>query len=301
MKLRIAAGLALAALAAVLGAPTAAAAPAAPAAPAANVGIQTLHGSWYSGTVAPGATQHRWWNNANPLSLVYVVGLSPTGASTTAACQFETTRTWYQQNHGGEREFHYTIKNVGTIACGTDIYLYSMPDSAGAWNTGGVNPGQSVTKHWNNAPSNAVYVAGTSPSGATSTSPCQFETTREWYVRQPGGEKEYWFTLTNVGSIACSAEVLLGVKTTSTSSSTGTLGPGATAGSTWNNNPLTMAYMVGFTPAGQTSATPCQFELTRSWYAQVINSNGSVEKEFRQNFKNVGTITCTAAKLLAWA
>jgi hypothetical protein len=292
MKLRIAAGLALAALAAVIGAPTAAV--------AAPEGTQTLETSLYSGTVAPGASQHRWWNNANPLSVAYVVGLSPKGASTTQDCQFEVTQTWYQQNHGGEREFHYMIKNVGTISCGTDILLYSLPDSAGAWNTGGVNPGQSVTKHWNNAPSNSTYVVGYSPSGATSTAPCRFETTREWYVRQPDGEKEFYFTLKNTGTIACSAEILLAFENTTTASTTPVLGPGGTASSTWNNNPATIAYIVGFTPTGQTPATPCQFELTRSWYAQVLNASGSLEKEFRQQYRNAGSITCSATKLLAW-
>ncbi|HVK24434.1 MAG TPA: hypothetical protein VM677_24010 [Actinokineospora sp.] len=292
--LTVLAGLAFAAMSALLVAPTASAAPAA---------AQSLETSLYSGTVAPGASQHRWWNNANPLSVSYVVGLSPKGASTSSACQFEVTRTWYQQNFGGEREFHYTLANVGSIACGTDIYLYSLPDSAGAWTTGGVNPGQTVTKHWNNAnPLNAAYVVGLSPTGATSSAACQFEVTRQWYQQQPGGEREFWFNVKNVGSIACTAEVLLGVKTTSTITSTGTMGPGAVHSTQWNNaNPLSAAYIVGFSPSGATPATACQFELTRAYYAQVINSSGSTEREFRQTFENVGAITCSASKLLAVA
>ncbi|CRK57365.1 hypothetical protein [Alloactinosynnema sp. L-07] len=288
------AGLALAAMSALLVAPA--------TATAAPVSTQALVTSHFSGTVAPGGTQHWGWNNA-PQGLSYVVGLSPKGASTTLPCLFEVTRTWYVQNFGGEREFHYTIKNIGSIACGTDIYLYSLPDAAGVWSTGGVNPGQTVTKHWNNAnPLNAAYVVGLSPTGATSTVACQFEVTREWYQQQPGGEREFWFNVKNVGSIACTAEILLGVKTTSTIISTGTLGPAAEQSKTWNNaNPLSAAYIVGFSPSGASASTPCQFELTRGYYAQVINSNGATEREFRQTVKNVGAITCSASKLLAVA
>lgn len=290
--IRAVVGIAIAAVVATILAPTTAA--------AAPAGIQSLETSYYTGTISPGATTHRWWNNANPLSVSYVVGLSPKGASTTTDCQFEVTRSYYQQNFGGEREFHYDIKNVGTISCGTDVYLYSMADITGAWNTGGVNPGQSVTKHWNNSATLNSYVAGLSPNGATSTSPCQFEVTREWYSQMPG-EKEFYFTIKNVGSIACSTEILLATKSTTTTSSTGTMGPGTSAGSTWNNNPLTMAYILGMAPSGATPATPCVMEVTRTWYGQTINSDGSAEKEFHHTWKNIGTITCSATKLFAWA
>lgn len=269
---------------------------------ASDVGVQSLTTSFFSGTVSPGVTQTWKWNNA-PAGLSYVVGLSPKGASTSQDCLFEVTRTWYQQNFGGEREFWYTIKNVGVIACGTDVYLYSMPNSVGAWTTGGVNPGQSVTKHWNNAnPLNATYVVGLSPQGATSTTPCQFETTRTWYAEQPSGEREFWFTMKNVGTIACTADIYLSTKTTTTITATGTMAPGATVGKTWNNaTPLSAAYIVGFAPNGASASTPCQFEFDRGYYAQVINDDGTTEREFRQTFSNVGSITCSASKLLAVA
>ncbi|MGH3859480.1 hypothetical protein [Actinokineospora sp.] len=290
---RIAAALAFAAVAALFVAPTATASPAT---------TQSLETTFFSGTVAAGASQTWKWNNANPLSVSYVVGLSPKGASTTQRCEFEVTRTWYQQNFGGEREFWYTIKNVGAIACGTDVMLYSMANSIGAWSTGGVNAGQSVTKHWNNAnPLNAAYVVGMSPEGATSTSPCKFEVTRTWYQQQPGGEREFWFTLKNIGTIACSADILMATKTTTTVSGTGTMGAGTTGLWWWNNaNPLSAAYIVGYSPQGATGSA-CQFELFRSWYSQVINSNGAAEREFRYTAGNVGSIACSANRLLATA
>lgn len=271
-------------------------APVASAAPA--VGDVQAQAAFYSGTIAAGGTQTWHWNNANPHTTSYVVGLSPKGASTTADCQFEVTRTWYAQQYGGEREFWWTIKNVGGIACATDINLYALPKTS-SWSTGGVNPGQSKTYHWNNAnPANSTYVVGFAPNGATNSAACQFETTREWYVEQPGGEREFYFTVRNAGSIACTADILLSAKTTNTSFSTGYVAAGASAGKTWNNaNPLTAAYIVGFS-----SVTPnCQFEVTRSWYAQRINATGSTEREFRHTIRNAGAVGCSATEYLATA
>ena len=293
---RIATGLAVVAMAVLSSAATATAAP--PPAPAGEASVQALQWDFYTGTVAVGSTRTYWWNNA-PANAVYTVGLSPRGASTTQDCQFEVTRTWNVQQFGGEREFWFTVKNVGAIDCGTEVMLYSMADVAGAWNTGGVDPGATVTKHWNNAGANNAYVAGAAPSGATSTATCRFEVVREWYQQQPGGEKEFWFTLRNIGSIACSAEVLLGADSTSTALVTNPMAPGATAGATWNNNPDQIAYLIGFNPVGATAATPCQFELTRAWHAQVINDNGSAEKELRYHYRNAGAITCGALRLIA--
>ncbi|GAA4410339.1 hypothetical protein GCM10023148_01590 [Actinokineospora soli] len=272
-------------------------------APAATAAAQDLETSVYSGIVAPGGTQHRWWNNANPLSVSYTVGLSPRGASISASCQFEVVSEWYQQNLGGEREYHYIIKNVGTISCGTDIHLYSLDDIAGFWNTGALSPGQTTSKHWNNAnPHNLAYVPGLSPNGATTSGPCKMEITRTWYVEQPGGEREFWFDVKNTGTVACVADVLLGSRSTVTMFGTGTKVPGQSTTVPHNNaNPLAAAYVVGFAPDGATLTTPCKFQLTRSWYLQRINADGSVEREFHQTYQNIGSITCSAVRLLATA
>jgi len=291
---RIVTGLAVVAMAVLSGAATATAAP-----PPAVADDGTLQWDFYTGSVAAGSSRTYYWNNA-PSSAVYTVGLTPKGASTSQACQFEVTRTWNVQNYGGEREFWFTVKNVGAITCGSDVMLYSTADIAGSWNTGGVDPGAEVTKHWNNAGSANAYVAGAAPAGATSSSPCRFEVVREWYQQQPGGEKEFWFTLKNTGTIACSAEVLLGAASTSTLLATSAMAPGASNGATWNNNPDQLSYLVGFNPSGATAVTPCQFELTRLWHAQVINANGSAEKELRYNYRNAGAITCGAQRLIAW-
>ena len=81
----------------------------------------TLDWSGYSGTMAPGASMTRKWNNSRT-NAVYQVGLSPVGASTSADCEFEVTNQWYDRLNSGEREFFYTIKNIGSISCGTNIH-----------------------------------------------------------------------------------------------------------------------------------------------------------------------------------
>jgi len=267
------------------------------AADSSSAGTITPQATWFTGTISPGASLNQKWNNTNP-SLAYLVGLNPQGAGTTTPCQMEVTRTWYVQQPGGEVEFWFTIKNIGTLACSTEILLTWLPNIAGAWSTGGVDPGASMTKHWNNAnPLTNSYVAGLSPVGATGTTACQFEVTREWYAQQPGGEREFWFTIKNVGTIACSTNILLGTKASTKITTTGTLAAGASISKSWNNaNPLNAAHIVGLSPLGATS-TACQLEVTRTWYRQVINP--PAERELRYTVKNVGSISCSADVLLA--
>jgi hypothetical protein len=273
-----------------------------PTSAATDVGTQSLVTSFFTGTVAPGATKTYVQPNT-PAGLSYVVGLSPKGASTTQACLFEVTSSRYRQLFGGERQFWYQIKNVGAIACGADVFLYSLPNALpNSWSTGGLNPGQSVNLIWNNAnPVNSAYVVGIDPKGATSTSPCVFENTGTSYVEQPNGEREFHFTLTNVGSIACTADVLLSQKVASHIDSTGLLSPGAPEFKQWNNaNPLSAAYFFGFTPH-HTLGAACQLVFDRGYYAQVINANGTVEREFRYQYHNEGGVSCSTDRLLAAA
>lgn len=258
--------------------------------------------SWYSGTVNAGGTQHWQWNNA-PAD-AYKVGFSPSGASTTASCQFQVTRTWYVQHLNGgtaEREFHFNIKNIGTLNCGTTILLNQLGAFTN-WSTGGVNPGATQTWQWNNAnPLNSAHLVGLIPSGATSTTACQFEVTRTWYEQQPGGEREFHFNVKNVGTIACSASIRLANATTTTSWSTGALAPGASGTWHWNNaNPLTAVYLPGVSPQGASGLQSCDLEITAEWYIQRLNS-GTAEREFYFTVKNVGSLACTGDILLATA
>jgi hypothetical protein len=254
--------------------------------------------SWYTGSIAPGATEHHYWNNAGSTA-AYAVGLSPVGASTSATCQMEVVRTWDVQKYGGEREFHFEVKNIGSITCGANILLEGTTRFA-TWETGGLDVGASRNFYWNNAnPLTASYVAGVVPSGATPSNDCKLELTRSWYLRRATGEREFWFTLKNIGAIACQGDIQLARDTGSVSSwGTGTLAAGATDGTGWNNaNPLTRAYLPGLSPAQPTSGV-CSLEVSRQYYRQRINTDGTAEREFIANVTNSGAISCSGTFLL---
>lgn len=266
---------------------------------AAAVHPESLTSSWFSGSVAPGGIQHWFWNNAS-LTAAFKVGLSPIGASTVSACQFEVIRTWDSQQHTGEREFHFQIKNTGAIACGTNILLASQQRFT-TWSTGGIAPGASQSWTWNNAnPATAAHIVGVSPTGSTSTSTCDIEVTRTYYLEQPSGEREFHFTLKNAGLIACQGDIQLASTVNSNSSwSSGTLAPGASSSWVWNNaNPLDRVYVPGLVPAGASTTTPCQLEVTRTGYQQFINASGTTERKFNLTITNVGALSCSGTFLL---
>lgn len=265
---------------------------------AAAISPASLASSWFSGSIAPGASQNWVWNNAS-VSGAYKVGLSPIGASTTAPCQFQVTRTWDVQQPGGEHEFRFTIKNTGTITCGTTVLLAFQPRT-GTWETGGIDIGQSREYWWNHAnPLTATYIAGVAPSGATSSSPCVIELTRSWYEQQPSGEREFHFLLKNIGDIACQGDIQL-AQTTSADSSwpSGSIVPGAQKSWVWNHaNPIDRVYVPGLSPTGGSGITPCVLEVTQSTYQQLI-SDGIAERRFFFTVKNSGSLTCAGTVLL---
>lgn len=263
-----------------------------------TVSVHPTLATWYTGSIAVGATQHWSWNNAN-VTHAFHVGLSPVGASTASACQLEVTRTYDVQKYGGEREFHFDIKNTGSIACGANILLDSKARSS-TWETGGMEPGTSKSWTWNNAnPITASYFVGVSPSGATSANSCMLEVTRTWYVEQTTGEREFKFTVKNIGAIACQGDVQLAATSSVPSIfSTSTIGVGATHLYVWNNaNPLTRLYVAGLVPAAS-SATACQLEITQTYYKQIIDTDGSAERKFYMVIKNIGALACGASILL---
>jgi hypothetical protein len=253
--------------------------------------------TWYSGAVAPGVTQHWVWNNA-PATLVFTAGASPVGASTASACNIEVTRSFDVQKYGGEREFHFDLKNTGSITCGATVLLDSMT-RVNSFATGGIASGAAKSFTWNNA-SPGAFFANINPSGATSADECEIEVTRTWYVQQPGGEREFHLTVQNVGAIACQGDVSLGLSTSSVSSwQTAALSPGASQGWTWNNaNPLDRIYVPGLSPLGASGLTPCALEITQQYYRQVLNSGGTTEREYHFTVKNVGTLACYGSILL---
>lgn len=83
--------------------------------------------SWSTGTVIAGGATAWFWNNANPLTRVYVPGISPLGAWGTNSCQLELLPTYYQQaiNPDGTSQRRYAIgvKNVGAMSCAGNLLL----------------------------------------------------------------------------------------------------------------------------------------------------------------------------------
>lgn len=254
--------------------------------------------AFYSGTVAAGDRQYWVWNNAGS-GIAYHVGFSPAGASTTTPCQFELVDQWYEGLRTGERKYYFVIANVGSIDCGATIELSAVSASA-TRSTGGVNPGDTVTLSESYIDEDSVYLVGLVPSGATSTANCQFKVIKTWYDRERRGDvatPEYLvYTIQNVGSITCVATVEVGSSPTENVFSARTLAKNAQIGWVWNNaNPTSAVHLLGV----QVSEIGCEMQITRSWYQQVVNSNGTVQRRLQFRLKNVGTITCTGRAIMS--
>ena len=80
----------------------------------------------------------------------------------------------------------------------------------------------------------------------------------------------------------------------------GSIAPGGATSSVWNNaNPTTLTYLPGVNSTGATTTSPCQFSVSRSYYRQHVNTDGTLHRQFVLTVTNVGTIACTATTLLA--
>ena len=156
--------------------------------------------------LAAGASQNWYWNinhnvNDNPTQLV---GLVPyTGI---VPCQYEVTKTSVRTVHPALREFHFTVKNVGTGTCTTDLYLVNQ-HTTGTWRaTAWSDPGDVHYTWWNNAnPLASVYLAHATP---TYIGPeCWMTFDRQYYEQRlnPGGwtEREFHVDLHNIGTTVC--------------------------------------------------------------------------------------------------
>jgi hypothetical protein len=264
------------------------------AAPPAVLADEGVVASWFSGTIAPGASQDRVWNDSGPAGTVFEVGLIPVGATTQQRCQFEVTRTWYTQQWRGGRQFQFTITNTGAIACATNIYLTSVA-SFRAWSTGGLNPSSGRTWTWNNAnPIDWIYTAGLSPSGSTSTDQCQLAVTRTWYARQASGEREFKLTVRNIGNIACQGDVLLArVASTGGRSGHRTLDPGQEAVGTGLGEPHVRVYKYALLPDVPPRDRTCEFQIVGERFLEGISDvSGQRYHTHLFNVRNVGNVTC---------
>jgi hypothetical protein len=163
--------------------------------------------SWSAGTLTPGQAKSYVWNNAN--SDIYQVNASGTQVgSVDQPCQVSVTDQYYTRSASGARKFRLTIKNTGTVSCNSTVYL-AIVNADRSGSTATIAPGQSRTTHWNNANlANRVHFIGVIPD-TPDEGTCQLSV--KWKVRvTPSGENEFWWTVTNIGSVSCGGTWALG-------------------------------------------------------------------------------------------
>jgi len=161
-----------------------------------------------AGGMNPGETKVLTHNLGQDGTNAYLAGLVPSGATSSQTCQFKVLRTWYHRLRQGDVStptyLKVEVQNVGAITCVANLEVGSDPvDSLLPTYT--LNPGQQTVKHWNNAnPTSAVHLISIQPEEVG----CAIEVTRYYYrqvINSNGAsERELYFTLRNVGTIACS-------------------------------------------------------------------------------------------------
>jgi hypothetical protein len=160
--------------------------------------------SFDAGVFTAGQTKHKVWNNAN--SDAYAVGLTSEGVDDPKAfCRATLIRSWYVRQASGEREFHMIIEGDPSKRCRIRGSLGRLTASRST-PVGVIKPGGGITWIWNNAHADQnIYVIGV--VGATpAAGACEFEV-KTRYRTQPDGEDEFVYTTTNVGSVACGADL----------------------------------------------------------------------------------------------
>jgi hypothetical protein len=258
---------------------------------------------WASGTMHPGESKDFVMDVASPAA-AYQASLVPFGASTTTACRFELTHTWYAQRTGGAREFHIRITNVGSIPCATQVKVGSV-EPFRTWSTGALDPGASRNWTWNNAnPINSVYLVGLSPNGATPSTRCEFEVKRLRYVQYPGGERRLGISVRNRGAIACSADVQL-ARTASLPfpREPFPMEAGETVGFSLNFGSglvdPTRPIAAGWSPREAITGHPCVIDELRRLFEQSALGDGDGPTSADVMLKNPGTAPCSVVMLFA--
>ncbi|WP_117211343.1 hypothetical protein [Allorhizocola rhizosphaerae] len=163
-----------------------------------------------TGGMAPGETQWHFFNVGWDTN--WVAGLNPSGATSSADCKFQATRSWYVQPGSDLRQFWVEVKNVGSVTCQTDIRLGSTSVSR-TFAISSTGPGGTRIGSWNNAnPVTSAYLVGVAPQGSW-PEPCQFEVTRVVYQQRintdGSSERELRIYFKNVGAVTCSGRAEL--------------------------------------------------------------------------------------------
>lgn len=171
------------------------------------VGTVKAHKTW-SATINAGTEQGWHMNNANPLTMVYLAGVTPRGTSETRDCQIQITRTWYVQQPSGEREFHFRARNTGSASCTVDIMLArkqhlgsTPPERPELW----LNPGDATILFPNYPPEMAdeVLVPGLIPWGHEDERTCRMEISSRTFLGYASGQTGITYQVKNIGSTLC--------------------------------------------------------------------------------------------------
>jgi hypothetical protein len=106
---------------------------------------------------------------------------------------------------GSARTFLFDLTNTGGIACAATILIGHVQAFKGGINELAVGASMDFTAGVNEPP-HLVFIAG---AEGTSNG-CQLQVTQTWYADfDPPAGQEFGYTITNIGSVPCSAENLL--------------------------------------------------------------------------------------------
>jgi hypothetical protein len=174
-----------------------------------------------------------------------------------------------------------------------------------SWSSGTLNPGASTTTTWKHANPAKVYVVGLNP-GKVSTANCAFELTSASYIRVNSTEKQFTFTVKNIGSVACSAGVQLGwldsiLIPVSEKFNPQVLHPNAEGSVGWSKYLLSTdaVYVLGVNLTRIDTSAPCRVKmLTHDFYA-FLYADGSTNGWLKVDVKNTGSTDCQPLLQLA--
>ena len=246
--------------------------------------------SFNEGVFEPGQVKHTWWNNAT--ADAYAPGLEATGVDDPDAyCHVTVLRTWYQRNPSGEREFHLEIEGDRNDRCQVTVWLARLTMYRTS-TTSTLSPGQWSSSHWNNAHTDQnVYVVGVLPAVVSSGS-CRIQVTTSFRT-QPDGETEFSYRTTNIGVVACSAQLLHVKLPVNESWSLNPLSPGDGWGLSTAAPPDGIRVQVAGAAPDRVATAPC--DITPD---QAVGYSGPAS--FFVDFTNTGTVECGALATFAW-
>lgn len=167
-----------------------------------------------------------------------------------------------------------------------------------SWSSGTLAPGASQHWVWNNASIGTAYAVGLSPYGATTSASCRIEVTQSYYARDDAVifELEFRFRIENVGTVLCSANILLSWKSGTTYLGlTPPLDPGQTFSFNWNNAAAGQSHVLGLSPLISEN-TDCSLEVDRQYYVRQADG----EREVRFRIANIGATTCSTEVFLGF-